>query len=67
LNRGLIKDEIFVQKTLKLLIFKKLLTQQFAAPSGIRSEVKKNLFILGFGLGQGFVQRALEPALGRGH
>jgi hypothetical protein len=60
------QDEISVQEVLELGIFVELLTQQFAGPSGVRIKVNEDQLVIALGLGHGFVQGSLEPALGRG-
>jgi hypothetical protein len=69
LRRGLEQDEILGQVVLILGVFEELLTEQFAAPSRIGVEIEEQLLVLGLGLGQGFVERALEEVIlgeGRG-
>jgi hypothetical protein len=69
LGRGLEQDEILGQVVLILGVFEELLTEQFAAPSRIGVEIEEQLLVLGLGLGQGFVERALEKVVfgeGRG-
>jgi hypothetical protein len=69
LERGLEQDEILGQVVLILGVFEELLTEQFAAPSRIGVEIEEQLLVLGLGLGQGFVERALEEIIlgeGRG-
>jgi hypothetical protein len=51
---------------LELGILVKLLTQQSAAPSTTREEIKEDPFVLALGLGHGLIERSLEPILGRG-
>ena len=60
LGRGLEQDEILGQEILILGVFEELLTEQFAAPSGVGVEVEEELLVLGLGLGERFVQGALE-------
>jgi hypothetical protein len=60
------QDEIGVQEVLELGIFIELLTQQFATPSGVRIKINEDQLVIALGLGHGFVQGSLEPALGRG-
>ena len=67
LGCGLEQDEILGQVFLILGVFEELLTEQFAAPSRIGVEIEEQLLVLGLGLGQGFVERALEEVvLGEG-
>jgi len=65
LSNGPKNYEILCQEILKLGVFEKLLTEQYTAPSGVRSEVEEDFFVFGLGLGYGFVQSALEKDLGR--
>jgi hypothetical protein len=65
LNGGPEDDEIFCEEILEFGIFEKLLTEQYAAPSGVRHKIEENLFVCGLGLGHGFVQGAFEIDLGR--
>jgi len=66
LTDGPKQDEIGVQEILELGIFIELLTQQFAAPSGVGVKIDENQLVIALGLGHGFIQGSLEPALGRG-
>jgi hypothetical protein len=67
LDDGLEQDEILGQIILEFGVFEELLTEQFAAPSGVGREVEEDFFVFGSGLSQGFVESALEEiALGKG-
>jgi hypothetical protein len=67
LDDGLEQDEILGQIILEFGVFEELLTEQFAAPSGVGAEVEEDFFVFGSGLSQGFVESALEEiALGKG-
>jgi hypothetical protein len=63
---GAVENERRVQEVLEFRILVKLLTQQSAAPSTPRVEIKQDQLVLGLGLGDGLVEWALEPILGRG-
>jgi hypothetical protein len=65
LNGGPENDEILLEEILEFGVFKKLLTEQSAAPSGVGREVEQDFFVFGLGRGHGFVQGALEKDLGR--
>jgi hypothetical protein len=63
---GAVEDEIRIQEVLELGGGVKLLTQQFTGPSATRVEIEKDQLLFGLGLGDGLVESALEPGLGRG-
>jgi hypothetical protein len=65
LNGSPENDEILVDKILEFGVFEELLTEQFAAPSGIGGKVEEDLFVFGSGFCDGFVQGAFEKDLGR--
>jgi len=58
-------DEILLEEILEFGVFEELLTEQFAAPSGVGREVEEDFFVFGLGLGHGFVHGTLEKDLGR--
>jgi hypothetical protein len=62
-----VENEFIGEKRGVFRILVVLLTQQYAAPSAARGEeVEEEELSLGFGLGQGLVERAREPSdLGR--
>ena len=55
LGDGAEQDEILVQEILKLGIFVELLTQQFAARSGIGVKIDQDQLVIAFGFGHRFV------------
>jgi hypothetical protein len=57
------EDEILGQVVLILGDIEELLTEQLAARSGVGVEIEEELLVLGFGLGLGFVERALEEGI----
>jgi hypothetical protein len=60
------KDEVILQELLVFWVVVVLLTQQYAGASVEFSEkVEEKRFSRSFGLGQGLVQRACPPRLGR--
>jgi hypothetical protein len=61
------EDEILVQESVELGIVVKLLTEQFAGPSGVGVKVDEDQLVLDLGFGNGLVQGALEPVLRRSH
>jgi len=65
LNGGPEEDEVLLEEILEFGVFEELLTEQFAAPSGVGREVEEDFFVFGLGPGHGFVHGALEKDLGR--
>jgi hypothetical protein len=63
---GPIKNEMIAENFGVRRIFIVLLTQQYAVPSaGLGEKVDEQGLSLGFGFGQGVVERARDPVLGR--
>ena len=56
LGDGPEEDEILVQEGVELGVVVELLTEQFAAPSGVGVEVDENQLVLDLGLGDCLVQ-----------
>jgi hypothetical protein len=65
LDNGSEEDEILFEEVSELGIFVKLLTQQFAAPSGVGVKIDEDQLVIAFGFGRRLVQGSLEPCLGR--
>jgi hypothetical protein len=65
-SRRPVEDEILFQELAVFRVVVVLLTQQYTAPSAARSkEIQQQQLPLGLRLGQGVVDRAREPSLGR--
>jgi hypothetical protein len=63
---GAEEDKILIKEILEFRILVKLLTQQSAAPSATREEIKEDPFVLALGLSHSLVESAFEPVLGAG-
>lgn len=65
---GPVQDEVFLEIFRELRLAVILLTQQFAASSAARGEeIQEEELSLGFGPGQGIIDRTREPGLGGNH